>query len=123
MCPFSQKKCIKSECKLWTKAEVRNDLPGILRFDEGCAITLLAQKGEGDYIHDRETFIRENKDFESGMIAAIQAGKTGPALGWTCLSKYKNNPKTLFGKIVCIDFENKIVEVYIDTPIVTEKDG
>lgn len=50
MCPFYQKECLKSQCRLWTKAEVRNEQPGILRHEEGCAISLLVRIGSRGYI-------------------------------------------------------------------------
>lgn len=47
--------CDKEQCQLWTKAEVRNEQPGILRFEFGCAIQLIARKGLGNYIHEEQT--------------------------------------------------------------------
>ncbi len=49
-CPFLQEECIKKNCGLWTKVVVKDEQPGILGFEEGCAIVLQVRTRERGYI-------------------------------------------------------------------------
>jgi len=64
-----------------------------------------------------------SKDFEAGVLAAIQAGKTGISLGWTCKTRLNQHQRPLSGKIQNIDFKNKTITVHCDALIAAEKAG
>ena len=57
-----------------------------------------------------------NKDYEAGMMAAIQAGKgPRPALGWKCYVQHLHHPQRHFqtGVIRTINFKDKTIDVMV----------